>query len=142
MGTLFSRTERHDDDSDDITPSATPSAILHRNVTKMPLTVHSDRNNWLRRSNGTRVYDGSGGASVSNLGHGYKDRILSAMGQAYLAVDYVPSLFLDTEVEKALSVALIETTSGLFSKAIFYNSGTFNNKKLLFRIQILTRTRI
>ncbi|KAF2683633.1 aminotransferase-like protein [Lentithecium fluviatile CBS 122367] len=102
-----------------------PSAILHRDVTRVPLTVYTDKGNWLQLSDGACVYDASGGAAVSNLGHGYKVRIWDAMARVFFgSVDYIASLSFTTSIEKRLSVALIETTRGLFSKVIFYNSGS------------------
>jgi adenosylmethionine-8-amino-7-oxononanoate aminotransferase len=89
--------------------------------------------NWLHLSDYTRVYDGSGGAAVSSLGHGYKKRMWAAMNKVFFElVDYIPSLSFTTGIEKALSIALIDTTKKLFSKVIFYSSGKCRSRQ--FRI--------
>jgi adenosylmethionine-8-amino-7-oxononanoate aminotransferase len=106
------------------------SAILYRNVTKTPLTVTSHDDNWLQLNDCTSVYDASGGPAVSSFGRKYKKRMWAAMGKVLFEIaDYIPSLSYTTRIEKDLSVALINTTKGLFSKVIFYSSGKFQNRE-------------
>jgi adenosylmethionine-8-amino-7-oxononanoate aminotransferase len=108
-------------DSGAVSTTSTPSALFQRTGTTPP-TVLSVKDNWMYLDDGSAVYDASGGPVVSSLGHGYRERIMSAMINQYMTVDYVPLNF-DTEITKALSLALIDTTEGLFSKVLFYNSG-------------------
>ena len=46
------------------------SSVLHRSLHFDPLRVVSAKGNYLRLSNGRRVFDASGGAAVACLGHG------------------------------------------------------------------------
>ncbi|KAJ4291974.1 hypothetical protein N0V90_009872 [Kalmusia sp. IMI 367209] len=64
------------------------NAVLHRDPSAVPPTVSAIKENKLHMSCGRTIYDGSGGAAVSNLGHSYKDRILKAIAVAARAVDY------------------------------------------------------
>lgn len=46
------------------------SAVLHRSLHFEPLQVTSARGNYLHLSNGQKIFDATGGAAVSCLGHG------------------------------------------------------------------------
>lgn len=122
MGTWFSKSKNDGAAAHNNDP--TQSAVLHRDVTKVPPLIISHHNNYLRLDAGWDVYDASGGAAVSNLGHGYKDRIWTAMTNVYFNVaDYLPALSWATQIQENLAQALIATTKNRLVKAIFYNSG-------------------
>lgn len=123
MGSWFSKPIEGStyDQADD--PAST--AILHRKVTDKPPMALSDTNNTLQLSNGLEVYDGSGGAAVSNLGHAYKDQIWEAMGKVYFRVDYVTSLSYGTSIAEALAYELVKSTKGRLTRALIYNSGKY-----------------
>ena len=46
------------------------SAVLHRSLHQVPLRVLSAKGNYLHLSNGQKIFDATGGAAVSCLGHG------------------------------------------------------------------------
>lgn len=50
--------------------AGTPSAVLHRSLHHEPLRVVAARGNHLELNNGQRIFDATGGAAVSCLGHG------------------------------------------------------------------------
>lgn len=49
---------------------APKSAVLHRSLHAEPLQVVSAQGNYLHLTNGQRIFDATGGAAVSCLGHG------------------------------------------------------------------------
>lgn len=99
----------------------TSSAVLHREVAVVPPTVLQISQNSLLLSTGWSVYDGSGGAAVSNLGHDYKARFFKAIGIAF-EIDYT-GLFFTNQIVEELCQMLIDSTGGVLSKAVIYNSG-------------------
>ena len=48
------------------------SAVLHRSLHHEPLHVVGAKGSYLRLSNGQEIFDATGGAAVSCLGHGNK----------------------------------------------------------------------
>lgn len=54
--------------NDDATTST--SHVLHRSLHSEPLQVVSAQGNYLQLSNGQKIFDATGGAAVSCLGHG------------------------------------------------------------------------
>ena len=46
------------------------SAVLHRSLHEDPLRVVASQGNYLQLSNGQKIFDATGGAAVSCIGHG------------------------------------------------------------------------
>ena len=46
------------------------SSVMHRSLYQEPLHVISAKGNYLHLSNGQKIFDATGGAAVSCLGHG------------------------------------------------------------------------
>lgn len=57
--------------SNDLPKSAEArSSVLHRSLHSEPVRVQSAKGNYLYLSNGQKIFDATGGAAVSCLGHG------------------------------------------------------------------------
>lgn len=54
----------------DTVAKPTKSAVLHRSLHAEPLQVVSAQGNYLHLTNGQKIFDATGGAAVSCLGHG------------------------------------------------------------------------
>lgn len=101
--------------------------LFDRSVRTPPLRVLSGidgaDNNTYRLEDGTQVYDASGGAAVTCIGH-YNKRVEDAIvKQMRLGVSYIPSVAFYVDVAEELARLLIASTDGKMSKAVFYNSG-------------------
>lgn len=59
-----------DDPLSSLGATGTASAVLHRSLHHEPLRVVEARGNYLQLNNGQRIFDATGGAAVSCLGHG------------------------------------------------------------------------
>lgn len=54
----------------DILTKTTKSAVLHRSLHAEPLQVVAAQGNYIHLTNGQKIFDATGGAAVSCLGHG------------------------------------------------------------------------
>jgi len=102
------------------------SALIKRSVRDSPLLVKGAEGSWLLVTDGTKtwkVFDGSGGAAVSNIGH--KDaRVFAAINeQQATGISYTPSMSFDTEVSYEFADLLLDTTDDLMAQVAFYSSG-------------------
>lgn len=110
-----------------ITKQGSWDAILHRNARTTPLTLRSASGNWLEVSDGSKswaVFDGSGGASVTCIGH--KDyRVMKAEWDHFdsTGLTYAPSGSFRTEISEEFADFLIRTTNNMMAKVVFYGSG-------------------
>lgn len=111
------------------------NAVLHRGPSSVPPTVVSIKDNILHLSCGRHVYDGSGGAAVSNLGHTYRERIGAAVAEANGTVDYVASLSYTTDYAGRLCTALVDSTEGVLAKALIYSSGVCSSTIVLLHVE-------
>ncbi|EAT90232.2 hypothetical protein HBI56_046540 [Parastagonospora nodorum] len=115
-----------------ITKQGSWDAILHRNARTTPLTLRSASGNWLEVSDGNKswaVFDGSGGASVTCIGH--KDyRVMKAEWDHFdsTGLTYAPSGSFRTEISEEFAALLIRTTNNMMAKVVFYGSGSEANE--------------
>ncbi|RMZ68648.1 aminotransferase [Pyrenophora seminiperda CCB06] len=103
------------------------SALIKRSVRDSPLLVKEAEGNWLLVSDGTKtwkIFDGSGGAAVSNIGH--KDaRVFAAINeQQATGISYAPSMSFDTEASLDFADLLLESTNDQMAQVAFYSSGS------------------
>jgi 4-aminobutyrate aminotransferase-like enzyme len=104
------------------------SALLHRSARSTPLTLKGARGNWLKVSDDIEtweVFDGSGGASVSNIGH-KQYRVMQAQWDYFdsTGIAYAPSTSLQTEIAEEFAQFMLESTNHEMAKVVFYGSGT------------------
>lgn len=98
------------------------SAVLHRSLHHDPHRVVSAKGNHLVLSNGQRIFDATGGAAVSCLGHG-NVRIKEAVMRQMDEVAYCHSLFFATAAGEELAKELVESTGGEMSRVFIVSSG-------------------
>ena len=74
-----------------VTPTSPASSkIFHRSLNKEPLHAVRAEGNYIYLQDGRKLLDGSGGAAVTNIGHGDK-RVIAAILDQLQTVDYVHS---------------------------------------------------
>jgi 4-aminobutyrate aminotransferase-like enzyme len=100
--------------------------LLRRNVRTPSLWLTGAEGNWLSVTDGAKewkVFDASGGASVSNIG--YKDhRVFAAMNeQQETGVSYAASMDFVTDVVWDCADALLDSTNNEMSEVVFFSSG-------------------
>lgn len=104
--------------------AAKKSGILHRSLRTLPLKVVGASGNYLTLSNGQQIFDATGGAAVSCLGHGDK-RVQEAVMRQMNEAAYCHSLFFSTSAAEALGNELIAGTDGEMAKAFIVSSGRY-----------------
>ena len=120
MGVLFSRS-----DSGASAPSkrdlAAQNTVLHRDLSVVPPSATSTSGtNEITLSLGHDVWDSSGGAAVSCLGHDFQSRIWAAVAKS---VDYAATTTFTSDPVGSLCQKLVQSTNGLMSRVVLYNSG-------------------
>ncbi|KAH7044480.1 pyridoxal phosphate-dependent transferase [Macrophomina phaseolina] len=103
--------------------AAKKSGFLHRSLRTLPLKVVGASGNYLTLSNGQQIFDATGGAAVSCLGHGDK-RVQEAVMRQMNEAAYCHSLFFSTSAAEALGNELIAGTDGEMAKAFIVSSGS------------------
>ncbi|KAI6903282.1 hypothetical protein KC334_g7248, partial [Hortaea werneckii] len=106
------------------------SSVLHRSLHEDPLHVVKAQGNYLYLTNGQKVFDATGGAAVSCLGHGNK-RVQQAVMEQMNSVSYCHSLFYATNAAEELAHLLIDSTNGEMARAFFISSGSEANEAAL-----------
>ncbi|KAJ9411207.1 hypothetical protein DTO045G8_839 [Paecilomyces variotii] len=99
------------------------SAVLYRTLRERPKTVIGSSGNYLQLENGQAIFDASGGAAVSCLGHG-NERVKQAMMAQLEANAYSYSLFFSSPAGEKLAKLLVDSTDGVMSKALIVSSGS------------------
>ncbi|KAH9821960.1 class III aminotransferase like protein [Teratosphaeria destructans] len=99
------------------------SAVFNRSLNHDPLLVVSSKGNSLELSNGQRIFDATGGAAVSCIGHG-NERVRQALMSQMGEVGYCHSLFYGTRAAEDLARLLIDTTCGEMARAFIISSGS------------------
>jgi hypothetical protein len=99
------------------------SPILHRQVNWSPGEVVGGSGHYLYLDGSRKVFDASGGAAVSCLGHG-NARVAGAMAEQTLAgTPYLASIFWTSNSVEALGRELVDSTKGQMAKAYLVCSG-------------------
>ncbi|KAH9870173.1 hypothetical protein J1614_007096 [Plenodomus biglobosus] len=101
--------------------------LLHSKVWRRPSHLIAGRGNWWTAADdrGTwRVFDGSGGAAVSCIGH-RDQRVVDAMKeQMSTGVTYAPAADFYTDPANDLAQWIIKSTDYLMGGVVFYGSGS------------------
>lgn len=97
---------------------------LGENMNKPHPVIVSGKGNNLYTKDGEKIFDASGGAAVSSLGHGNKR--ISKKIAAFLksGITYASSTFWSNDPAEELSKTLIDSTGGKMSKAYLCSSGS------------------
>jgi len=90
------------------------------------LFLESASGNWLSVVDGEKtwkIFDASGGAAVSNIGH-RDERVFEAVRrQQESGVGYAASMSFHTEVVEDFADFLLESTDDKLKEVVFYGSG-------------------
>ena len=103
------------------------SPLLSRNAKSKSLLLIDVDGIWLTVTDGEKVWkilDASGGAAVSNIGHG-DQRIKDAEDQLWntTRISYAASMDFTTEIVNDCAEYLLATMDWMMSKVVFYDSG-------------------
>lgn len=99
------------------------SSILHRSLEKSYPSAAGGDGVYLVSADGDKILDGSSGAAVSCLGHGNKEVIEAIIAQAQ-SLCFAHTSFFTSNPAEELARALMDSSNGAFSKAIFLSSGS------------------
>lgn len=102
------------------------SPLLKRMVRSVPLWLTGAKGSWLSVTDGTKtwkLFDASGGAGVSNIGHGDRRVHEAIRRQEETGVAYAASMSFDTEAAWEFADYLVESTGDEMAEVAFYNSG-------------------
>lgn len=97
--------------------------ILHRKTGPRPPLAVSGAGPIIRDSTGKEYIDASGGAAVSNLGHGHPD-ILAAMRQQMDSLEYAHTTFFTTESAEALADDLVSNAPAGLERVYLISGGS------------------
>lgn len=112
------------------------TAVLHRTTHSIPKKAIGARGSYIFLEDGQKFLDSTGGAAVSCVGHG-DERVKSAINSQMDQLSYCHSAFFGTTIFEELARFLVDSTSGLMSKAFIVSSGTFKNHHRKFLQMIL-----
>lgn len=99
------------------------SAIFHRSLEKSYPSAAQGDGVYLITAEGKKVLDGSSGAAVSCLGHGNRQVVDAIITQAQ-SLCFAHTSFFTSNPAEELAKALMDSSNGAFSKAIFLSSGS------------------
>jgi len=102
-----------------------PSALLHRNLHRVPPMVVRGEGSWLIDTEGRRYLDASGGAAVACIGHGHP-RVTAAIREQLERVSYIHSSFFTNAPAEALARRLVAGAPAGFGQGLvsFVGSGS------------------
>ncbi|KAK4495458.1 hypothetical protein PRZ48_013789 [Zasmidium cellare] len=100
-----------------------PTSVLHANLNSPPPKIVSAQGNYLTTSTGTQIFDATGGAAVSCLGHNHP-HVKKAIIDQLDTVEYTYSPFFTTDTSEKLAERLTKSTDGQMSKAFIVSSGS------------------
>ncbi|KAI1809859.1 exocyst complex protein exo70 [Poronia punctata] len=103
--------------------AAATSAVLHRSLKDQFPRIVGGQGNYIILDDGRRIFDASGGAAVSCIGHGDK-RVHEAMAAQLNKISYCPTIFYTTDVCERLCRELVDSANGTMKRAYIVNSGS------------------
>ena len=103
-------------------PLQTKSAVLHRDLHRKTLEIVEAQGSYFTLSNGRKIFDASGGAAVSCIGHG-NVQVQKAIADQVVKVDYTVSLFFTNRPAEELCRMMIDSTAGNMARVFIANSG-------------------
>lgn len=104
-------------------------SLFYRSMRSVPLTLEAARGNWYTVSGGDgegntwKVFDGSGGAAVTNIGHG-DFRVIDAEYEMLkrTGICYSPGMY-RTRIAAEFSDFLLKSTDYQMGRVVLYGSG-------------------
>ncbi|KAK2762310.1 hypothetical protein FQN54_001320 [Arachnomyces sp. PD_36] len=99
------------------------SAVLHRDIHSAPKKAVGGKGNYVFLDDGQKIFDATGGAAVSCLGHA-NPAVKAAISQQMDQLSYCHSAFFSTPGFEELADFLVDSTGGKMSKAYIVSSGS------------------
>lgn len=106
-----------------ISTEALPSSVLHASLSINPPKIISAKGHYLHTSTGSSIFDASGGAAVSSIGHA-NPRVQRAIMTQLNTVDYTFSPHFTTDAYERLAAFLTASTGGKMPKVFVTGSGS------------------
>lgn len=107
-------------------PNESASAVLHRDIHTPPKKAVGAAGNYVFLDDGQKIFDATGGAAVSCLGHA-NPTVKAAISDQMDQLSYCHSAFFSTPSFEELASFLVDSTGGKMSKAYVVSSGTLAN---------------
>lgn len=106
-----------------VTTEAVPSSVLHASLAIQPPNIVRADGNHFHTSTGTTIFDASGGAAVSCIGHN-NARVKRAMQRQLDNVEYCFAPHFTTDAYERLAKFLVDSTDGQLTKVFVTGSGS------------------
>lgn len=106
-----------------VSTEAIPSSVLHASLSIDPPKIVRASGHYLHTSDGRAIFDASGGAAVSCIGHS-NARVKSAMKEQLDQVEYCFAPHFTTDAYERLSKFLVDSTDGKLTKIFVTGSGS------------------
>ena len=103
-------------------PGPVASSVLYASLSANPPRIVKAKGNYLYTEDGNAIFDASGGAAVSCIGHGHP-RVKKAIVDQLDAVEYCFSPWFTTPAYEKLSKFLTDSTGGLMQRVFVCGSG-------------------
>lgn len=103
-------------------PGPVASSVLYASLATNPPRIVKAKGNWLITEDGNEIFDASGGAAVSCIGHGHP-RVKKAIAAQLDAVEYCFSPWFTTPAYERLSKFLTDSTGGAMERVFVCGSG-------------------
>ena len=123
-----------------VTTASTSGYLLDRDLNNGPKRVVRTKENLIYLADGSIIFDGTGGAAVSCLGHGNQEVKAAIMAQMDEA-SYVNSMIFGVGSTDELAKELIAGTDYKMSKAFIASSGNTSNSNkphLMLEVVLIT----
>lgn len=109
-----------------VSETATGIYLMDRDLNTAPHEVTNSRGNYIELNNGQKIFDATGGAAVSCLGHG-DEEVKEAMVNQINQISYCHSLIFGTRCTGSLAEELIVGTGYKLAKAFIICSGLLSS---------------
>lgn len=103
-------------------PAPVASSVLYASLATNPPRIVKAQGNYLLTDDGSEIFDASGGAAVSCIGHGHP-RVKKAIADQLDAVEYCFSPWFTTPAYERLSTFLTASTGGAMERVFVCGSG-------------------
>lgn len=90
-----------------------------------PRTAVGGQGNYIFLEDGQKIFDSTGGAAVSCLGHG-NEKVKKAIMDQFDTLSYCHTAFFGTQAAEELARLLVDSTGGKLSKLFVVNSGLYH----------------
>ncbi|KAL6704802.1 hypothetical protein ACN47E_007606 [Coniothyrium glycines] len=106
-----------------VSTEAVPSCVLHASLSVNPPQVVHAEGNYLHTSDGRKIFDASGGAAVSCIGHA-NPRVKRAIQEQLDKVEYCFSPHFTSDAYERLASFLVNSTNGQMQRVFVTGSGS------------------